>query len=597
MHVSSFNVLCSNLIIFVLSVATASSDCTICVVSRSDDEGHDVTERLLLHKDYVKRVLSRSDSIISAGLDGLLAVQSLEAGKTGYIVKYGVQKKHSFYALDANRFGTIICVAGADQHVRVYDTRTPPQRQSKPGPFAKLQGHTDTVKALQMTEDKLIVSAGADNVVKVWDLRMQAAERTFEMHSDSVWGLTLSGDSSSVFSSGRDGDVFRLNYRTGEAVRVLHDTEPISSVCTLPDGRMVSSSAVGTVKLWDLAGASADSVVDWVDSVSESAVTVSESPLPEELLSLKQKGLASPVSAAPVFTLKRDPAINKCQILPNRFQLLSLDSTSRVQLWSILRGRPVEDFGIGVDFDKKFQELSEQISVPSWCSVDCKIGSISITLDAGTCDDAWIYEDELGEQNSKVVNLGVEMLRYLFHRVMDEQTPPTPLVASTMSGADSAIVVSPKATFVDMPDGIWIAVTRDGACRDLASHEAWESLQGVPLWVLELATGKKKSAPKKLALKIVPGPRVGLSSDRVPLSGASHTRMSKVIGYFATDVCKFDLEPAPIDNRTKFDEDRMSMFSVQCKGKVLRDGLLSQTNPDPDAPLCRTCRQRRRLPL
>ena len=42
--------------------------------------------------------------------------------------------------------------------------------------------------------------------------------------------------------------------------------------------------------------------------------------------------------------------------------------------------RCADSFG-RVDFDETRKELEQRVSVPTWCSVDCKIGSLSVKLD------------------------------------------------------------------------------------------------------------------------------------------------------------------------------------------------------------------------
>jgi hypothetical protein len=74
------------------------------------------------------------------------------------------------------------------------------------------------------------------------------------------------------------------------------------------------------------------------------------------------------------------PAIIKHDFLDNRREVLVQDTTGNVSVVDVTSGRETNFFG-RVNFDEKRQELEEQIAVPSWCSVDCKLGSLSVKLD------------------------------------------------------------------------------------------------------------------------------------------------------------------------------------------------------------------------
>jgi WD40 repeat protein len=333
---------------------TAGSDCGICVVSYDSENTYACLERQLGHKDYVKKVLWRSGNIISAGLDGQVLIQNFDTDK-GWIINWCAQKKHSIYALDANAFGTLIASAGADPVVRVYDIRTP-LKEGKRKPSCKLEEHKDTVKSLCLVEDYTLLSGGADNSILLWDFRSPLTPvRTFNLHEDSIWHISPA-TASSVYTASRDGDVFQLDYKTGQAQRLVHDSDPISSVLKLPaaDGRLVTASSMGTVKIWN-ANSDADSTfVRWKGKQQGiqafKSYQASTEPVPKEISVLRQDEDVRPDSAAesPAFVLPRVPSIVKTQILPNRLQILTLDSNGNVDMWDIFKVRLSSRFRLPV---------------------------------------------------------------------------------------------------------------------------------------------------------------------------------------------------------------------------------------------------------
>lgn len=57
---------------------------------------------------------------------------------------------------------------------------------------------------------------------------------------------------------------------------------------------------------------------------------------------------------------------------------------------------PIKSFGKRHIEDVQ-PEVSTQESVPNWCSIDTRTGSLAVTLEENTCFDAELYADELEE--------------------------------------------------------------------------------------------------------------------------------------------------------------------------------------------------------
>jgi hypothetical protein len=89
------------------------------------------------------------------------------------------------------------------------------------------------------------------------------------------------------------------------------------------------------------------------------------------------------------------PAIIKHDFLDNRREVLVQDTTGNVSVVDVTSGRETKKFG-RVNFDEKRQELEEQIAVPSWCSVDCKLGSLSVKLDFPQVFACEVYAPDAG---------------------------------------------------------------------------------------------------------------------------------------------------------------------------------------------------------
>lgn len=70
-----------------------------------------------------------------------------------------------------------------------------------------------------------------------------------------------------------------------------------------------------------------------------------------------------------------------------------------------------------VKFEEKRQELDEPVAVPAWCTVDCKLGSLSVKLDFPQVFACELYANDAGfppEPDDQKVNVGLRICRSLF---------------------------------------------------------------------------------------------------------------------------------------------------------------------------------------
>ncbi|CAO2837149.1 unnamed protein product [Amaranthus hypochondriacus] len=109
------------------------------------------------------------------------------------------------------------------------------------------------------------------------------------------------------------------------------------------------------------------------------------------------------------------PAIVQHEILNNRRRVLTKDTAGSVKLWEITRGAVIEDYG-EVSYEDKKKELFEMVSIPTWFTVDTRLGSLSIHLDTPQCFSAEMYSADLniaGKPEDDKVNLARETLKGL----------------------------------------------------------------------------------------------------------------------------------------------------------------------------------------
>ena len=150
--------------------------------------------------------------------------------------------------------GADLIVSGDDEGtLRVWDWRAGRVRRSVPA------AHAGGVSALAVSEDRgLVASAGADRVVRRWDLDDLAAEgEPLGPLAAPLTDVALSPDGEVIVASSRSGEVARWSddgTLLGEVLQAEDNT--VWAVALSPDGRTL---AVATddevVSLWSVAGA------------------------------------------------------------------------------------------------------------------------------------------------------------------------------------------------------------------------------------------------------------------------------------------------------------------------------------------------------
>jgi WD40 repeat protein len=154
--------------------------------------------------------------IASASFDQTVMVWDVASGqRIDSLV--GTNKMNAAVFSPDDRF---LATAGGDGDVRLWDTSnwlisTPAAKggaetPSRPPVTVKkvLPGDGQIVTSVAFSPDnKLIVSGGYDNTVKVWDAATGALIRTFTGHTATVWAVGFSPDGKSIASASSDKTV------------------------------------------------------------------------------------------------------------------------------------------------------------------------------------------------------------------------------------------------------------------------------------------------------------------------------------------------------------------------------------------------------
>ena len=266
-----------------------------------------------------------------------LAVADRGNGQAGYIRFFATTNadpvvswrahRDTVYDLEFSRDGTRLLSAGGDQLVKVWDAAT--HRE-----LAALEGHTAQVLAAAFnTNATQAVSGGADRQLKVWDIATREKIISLGNPATAVNSVAWPGDGSSIVAATDSGTVFRytnLKSHTGEQSSASGDehqvgTTPAAALCVAssPDGtRIAAGSQDGSVRVWDKDGKQ-------VASLSPPTPDIATAPAPPPTRRLVSAGPSTSTSPAS----KPKPSLG-APALPGPRELRSLSAEPSALLLS-----------------------------------------------------------------------------------------------------------------------------------------------------------------------------------------------------------------------------------------------------------------------
>ncbi len=166
-------------------------------------------------------------------------------------------------AIGLDPAGKLLVTAGDDHLVRIWDV-------VQGDVLMRIRGHAGWVRAAAFSPvGGLLATAGDDRQIMLWKTRPQERAdagalpdttpfRTIDLGKTAVFALAFSPDGAFLAASGFDQRVWIFDGRTGERLRVLEGPgQDIRALAFSPDGRQLAAAARnGRIRTWqDAAGA------------------------------------------------------------------------------------------------------------------------------------------------------------------------------------------------------------------------------------------------------------------------------------------------------------------------------------------------------
>jgi len=231
-------------------VLSASRDKSIIVWKLIREEGKYgvASKRLTGHSHYVQDVAISSDGqfALSGSWDGTLRLWDLNTGrKTRSFVGHTKDVLSVAFSADNRQ----IVSGSRDKTINLWNTLG----QLK---FTIVdEGHKEWVSCVRFSPNlntPLIVSAGWDKVVKVWNLNHCKIRTNLLGHTGYVNSVTVSPDGSLCASGGKDGTAMLWDLNEGRHLSSLDAGDIIHALVFSPIRYWLCAATASTIKIWDL---------------------------------------------------------------------------------------------------------------------------------------------------------------------------------------------------------------------------------------------------------------------------------------------------------------------------------------------------------
>jgi len=231
-------------------IISASRDKSILLWTLTREEGnYGVPQRKLTgHSHFVEDVVISSDGqfALSGSWDGTLRLWDLNSGLT---TRRFVGHTKDVLSVAFSADNRQIVSGSRDKSVKLWNTLGECKYTIQD------EGHTEWVSCVRFspsTANPLIISAGWDKLVKVWNLSNCKLRTNLVGHTGYINTVTVSPDGSLCASGGKDGTAMLWDLNEGKRLYSLHAGDIIHSLIFSPNRYWLCAATTTGIKIWDL---------------------------------------------------------------------------------------------------------------------------------------------------------------------------------------------------------------------------------------------------------------------------------------------------------------------------------------------------------
>ena len=119
------------------------------------------------------------------------------------------------WTLAVTNDGKTLASGSFDKTIKLWDTSTGECLQT-------LQGHTDRIKSVSISQNNKMVASGSDDTtVKIWDISTGKCLQTLQEHESLIRSVVFNQESTIVVSGSYDGTIKIWEISTGECLKTL----------------------------------------------------------------------------------------------------------------------------------------------------------------------------------------------------------------------------------------------------------------------------------------------------------------------------------------------------------------------------------------
>lgn len=219
-----------------------------------DGSGYGTPQKALKgHGHFVSDVVLSSDGqyALSGSWDSTLRLWDLFAGKT---TRRFVGHTKDVMSVAISSDNRQIVSGSRDHTIKLWNTIAQCKYTiDKEDPDC----HEDWVSCVRFSPNPrtpIIVSAGHDRLVKVWNLQNCKLKANHIAHSNFVNTVTVSPDGSLCASGGKDGNAMLWDLNEGKHLYTLEGGDTINSLCFSPSRYWLCAAVGPSIKIWCLEG-------------------------------------------------------------------------------------------------------------------------------------------------------------------------------------------------------------------------------------------------------------------------------------------------------------------------------------------------------